>query len=304
LDHFGTIGNLKWGNKNKNSMQIIGKLGPVEVGDNVGTRLMAVMNLSPSSFFRGSIKKTKAEIQSHLELVIHTGADFIDVGAISSAPTFLYEKREFISIVTEIERFSSFFNVYKEMSAEIPISVDTQSSKVAEYALSQGAMIINDISGFKSDPKLADVISNHSASAIVMACRRNPGDVFLIDDVLEELKNSIHLGIQAGIEKSRITIDPGLGGWVPQRQIENDYKLIKHLIKLRELKHCILVGISRKSFIGKVLNVPPEERLWGSLAATTIAVLNGTHIIRTHDVKPTRDVCLITDYMKKILKDQ
>jgi len=281
-------------------MQIIGKLGSIDVGDNVGTRLMAVMNLSPTSFFKGSIRKSEFEIQSYLDQVINTGADFIDVGAISSAPTFLYEKREYVSITTEIERLSSFFNVYKEMNAEIPISVDTQSSKVAEYALSQGAMIINDISGFKSDPNIVDVISNYSASAIVMACHKVPGDVFIIEDVLEELKNSILLGVNAGIEKSRITIDPGLGSWVPQRQIDNDYKLIKNLSKLRELEHCILVGISRKSFIGKVLNVSPEERLWGSLAATTIAILNGTHIIRTHDVKPTRDVCLITDYLKKI----
>ncbi|MFX0122243.1 MAG: dihydropteroate synthase [Candidatus Hodarchaeota archaeon] len=284
-------------------MQIIGRLGSIEVGDNVRTRLMAVMNLSPSSFFKGSIKKSEVEIQSHIEQVTEADADFIDVGAISSAPTFLYNRREFISISTEIERLSSFFNVYKEIGADIPISVDTQSSITAEYALSQGAMIINDISGFKSDPKLTDVISEHSASAIVMACRQIPGDVFLIKEVLEELEKSICLGVNAGIEKSNITIDPGLGGWVPQRQIDNDYKLINHLTKLRELGQCILVGISRKSFIGKILNVPPEERLWGSLAVTTLAILNGAHIIRTHDVKPTRDVCLITDYMKKYIKE-
>ena len=284
-------------------MQIIGKLGSIDVGDNVRTRLMAVMNLSPTSFYKGSFRKTENEIQSYLEQVIDTGADFLDVGAISSAPTFLYEKREFASITTEIERFSFFFNVYKEMGAEIPISIDTQSSKVADYCLTQGAMIINDISGFKSDPKIVDVISNHSASAIVMACRQIPGDVFTIKNVLEELKHSIILGVNAGIEKSRVVVDPGLGGWVPQRQIDDDYKLIKHLSKLRELEQCILVGISRKSFIGKVLNVSPEKRLWGSLAATTVAILNGTHIIRTHDVKPTRDVCLITDYLKKILED-
>lgn len=286
-------------------MQIIGKLGSIEVGDNVGTRLMAVMNLSPTSFFKGSIKKSEVEIQSHLERVIDAGADFIDVGAISSAPTFLYDKREFISITTEIERLSPFFNVYKEIGTNIPVSVDTQSSITAEYALSQGAMIINDISGFKSDPKLKDVVSEYSASAIVMTCRQVPGDVFLIKEVFDELEISIRLGVDAGIEKSRITIDPGLGGWVPQRHIENDYRLIKNLKMLGELGHCILVGISRKSFIGKILNVPPEERLWGSLAATTIAILNGTHIIRTHDVKSTRDVCLITDYMKKyIIEDQ
>lgn len=281
-------------------MRIVGKLGSIEVGDNVGTRIMAVMNLSPTSFFKGSVKKSEEEIQSHIERVIDTGADFIDVGAISSAPTFLYDKREFISTLTEIERLSSFFNIYKDMGAEIPVSVDTQSAQTAEYALSQGAMIINDISGFKSDPKLVDIIYEHSASAIVMACHQAPGDVFFITEVIDELKKSIHLGVNAGIEESRITIDPGLGGWVPQRQIEDDYRLIKELSKLRELRHCILVGISRKSFIGKILNATPEERLWGSLAATTIAILNGTHIIRTHDVKPTKDVCVITDYIRKL----
>ncbi|MFX0209224.1 MAG: dihydropteroate synthase [Candidatus Hodarchaeota archaeon] len=283
-------------------MHINGLLGNIEVGDHVGTRLMAIMNLSPTSFFKGSIKQSENEIQSHLEQVIEEGADFIDVGAISSAPSFLYNGNEKVSESTEIDRLSYFFKVYNEMGLNFPISVDTQSSITADYALSQGTTIINDISGFKSDPKLPYVVSEYSASAIIMACRRVPGDVFSIQEVLIELDNSIHLGINAGIEKSKIIIDPGLGSWVPKRQIENDYKLIINLAKLRELKHCVLVGISRKSFIGKILNLPPERRLWGSLAATTVAILNGAHIIRTHDVKATKDVCLITDYIKNFQK--
>ncbi len=284
---------------------IKGKLGKIEVGDHVETRLMAIMNLSPTSFFKGSVKRSEVEIKSHLEQVIEECADFIDVGAISSAPAFLYNGKEDISESTEIDRLSYFFKVYKEMGVDLPISVDTQSSITADYALSQGAMIINDISGFKSDHKLPFVISEFSASAIIMACRRVPGDVFLIPEVFTELDNSLNLGIKAGIEKSRMIIDPGLGSWVPQRQTENDYRLINHLSKLRELTHCILVGISRKSFIGEILNVPPEKRLWGSLAATTIAVLNGAHIIRTHDVEATRDICMITNHMKKLFrKDQ
>ena len=284
-------------------MFIQGKLGKIEVGDNINTRIMGITNLSPTSFFKESIKLSEIEIKSQLDQMIEDGVDFIDVGAISSAPTFLYNGKEEISKLTEIDRLSPFFEVYKEMGENIPISVDTQSSKTADYALSQGATIINDISGFKSDPKLPYVVSEYSASAIIMACHRVPGDVFSIREVLTELKKSLNLGIKAGIEISRMTIDPGIGSWVPQRQIENDYKLINNLMKFRELKHCILVGISRKSFIGKILNVPPEKRLWGSLAATTIAILNGAHIIRTHDVRPTKDVCLITDYMKKLVEN-
>lgn len=284
---------------------IKGNLGKIEVGDHVKTRLMAIMNLSPTSFFKGSVTRSEVEIQSHLELIIEECADFIDVGAISSAPAFLYNGIEDISESTEIDRLSYFFKVYKEMGVDLPISVDTQSSITADYALSQGAMIINDISGFKSDHKLPFVISEYSASAIIMACRRVPGDVFSIPEVFSELENSLNLGIKAGIEKSRMIIDPGLGSWVPQRKAESDYRLINHLTKLRELAHCILVGISRKSFIGEILNVPPEKRLWGSLAATTIAVLNGAHIIRTHDVEATRDICMITNHMKKLFrKDQ
>ncbi len=283
-------------------MHIKGQLGNIEVGDCVRTRLMAVMNLSPTSFFKGSIKQSEVEIQSHLELLIDEGADFIDVGAISSAPAFLYKRKEKVSKSTEIDRLSYFFKVYKEIGSNLPVSVDTQSSITADYALSQGATIINDISGFKSDPKLPHVVSEYSASVIIMACRRVPGDVFLMREVFTELNNSIEIGINAGIEKSRITIDPGLGSWVPKRQIENDYKLILNLAKLRELKHCILVGISRKSFIGQILGLPPEKRLWGSLAATTVAILNGAHIIRTHDIRATKDVCLITDYIKNFQK--
>ncbi|MFX1286170.1 MAG: dihydropteroate synthase [Promethearchaeota archaeon] len=283
-------------------MLIKGRLGNIEVGDRVRTHLMAIINLSPSSFFKGSIKQSEDEIRFYLEHIIEGGADFIDIGAISSAPAFLYKGKEKVSESTEIDRLSYFFKVYNEMGLNIPISVDTQSSITAEYALSQGTTIINDISGFKSDPKLPYVVSEYSASAIVMACRRVPGDVFSIKEVLIELGNSIQLGVNAGIEKSRIIIDPGLGSWVTTRQTENDYKLIVNLAKLRELKHCILVGISRKSFIGKILNVPPEKRLWGSLAATTVAILNGAHIIRTHDIKATKDVCLITDYIKNFQK--
>ncbi|MFX0174057.1 MAG: dihydropteroate synthase [Candidatus Hodarchaeota archaeon] len=279
---------------------IKGKLGEKSVGDNESTRVMGVINLSPGSFFKGSVKTTILEIQLQLEKIVEEGADFIDVGAKSSAPNFIYDSKDEISESTERNRLSHFFNIYHDMGIDTPVSVDTQSAKIADFALSREATIINDISGFKSDPHLPSVISDHSASAIIMSCRNKPGDVFLIPEIIIELKKSLILGINAGIEKKRIVIDPGIGSWVPQRQIDNDYSIIANLLKLRKLKQCILIGISRKSFIGKILNVPPEKRLWGSLAATSIAVLNGVHVIRTHDVRETKDACIITDFIKKI----
>jgi dihydropteroate synthase len=291
-------------------MEISGKLGRITVGDNVKTRIMGIINLSPTSFFKGSIKQSNKEIESQLLSIADSNANFIDVGTISSAPVFLYKQQEEISTKIEIQRLTNFFSVYNNLGLNIDISVDTQSSKTANYALSQGASIINDVSGFKSDPDLPRIISEYNGSAIVMSCRKKPGDIFSIDDIITELNISRNLGVRAGIKKSDIIIDPGLGGWVPQREAKDDYVIIKHLAQIRQLSQCILVGISRKSFIGKILSisqdrdVPPEERLWGSLAATTVAILNGAHIIRTHDVQETADVCLITDYLKKIIEKE
>ncbi|MFX0184111.1 MAG: dihydropteroate synthase [Candidatus Hodarchaeota archaeon] len=281
-------------------MLIKGKLGEIPVGDTESTRVMGIINLSPGSFYKGSVKTTLSEIRLQLEKIVKEGADFVDVGAISSAPVFIYNDKDKISKSTELKRLSFFFKIFHEIGIDIPISVDTQSAKIADYALSKGATIINDISGFKSDSRLPSVISDHDASAIIMSCHHKPGDVFSIPDIKIELKKSLDLGINAGIKKDRIIIDPGIGGWVPHRQVEDDYLIINNLRKFRELKQCILLGISRKSFIGKILNVPPDKRLWGSLAATSIAVLNGVHVVRTHDVRETKDACIIVDFIKKV----
>ncbi|MHA2223671.1 MAG: dihydropteroate synthase [Candidatus Hodarchaeales archaeon] len=286
-------------------LRIIGELAGIKVGDQIDTRIMGIINLSPTSFYYRSIKQSKMEIRTYFEQIIEEGADFIDVGAVSSAPSFLYDRDEDISSPsTEINRLSIFFKEYSEVGIDLPVSIDTQSAKIANFALSKGARIINDISGFKKDSKLAKMIADYDASAIVMACRKKPGDVFSIKEIISELRKSLEIGLDAGILGKKMVIDPGLGGWVPEKQIENDYQIINHLEKIRELNHAILLGISRKSFIGKVLNMPPEKRLWGSLAVTAIAVMNGAHVIRTHDVRSTKDVCLITDFMRKLNKNK
>ncbi len=285
-------------------MRIKGQIGEISYGDGYKTLIMGVLNLSPASFYRGSITESSNTIQKKIIEFMTEKADIIDVGAISSAPSFIYDSVEDFSESKEIERLRKFFESIKEIGSQIPISVDTQSHKTAEFALNSGASMINDISGLKADVMMAKTISEFNASVTIMACQSQPGDVFEITDILIELQKSIDLALDAGISRKNIVIDPGLGGWIPERKTENDYLIIQQLDKLRKLNQPILVGISRKSFIGSIIEKKPNNRLWGSLAATSIAINNGAHIIRTHDVKETRDTCLIIDYMKSLIEKE
>ncbi len=279
---------------------INGELGGLKLGDNYDPIIIGVINLSPTSFYKGSVNENSDAIKNKINQLIKEGVDIIDVGAISSAPSFLYKESEVISVETEIKRLGTFFKAIEDINISVPISVDTQSHKTAQFALENGVTIINDISGLKVDTNMANTISNSNASVILMACRDRPGDVFKPLEIIVELEKSIELGVSAGIPRSNIIIDPGLGSWTSQRNEYDDYTIINQLEELRVMNQCILVGISRKSFIGAILEVPPEERLWGSLAATSIAIMNGAHTVRTHDVRATKDACLVANYIKKL----
>jgi len=279
---------------------IQGELGGLKLGDNFDPIIIGVINLSPTSFYKGSVNEKLDTIKIRVNQLIEEGVDIIDVGAVSSAPAFLYKVSEVSSTEKEIKRFATFFKAIEDINVSVPISVDTQSHKTAQFVLESGAKIINDISGLKTDTKLASIISSNNASAILMACRDQPGDIFKLPEIIVELEKSIELGVSAGIPRSNIIIDPGLGSWISQRTEQDDYTIINQLDELRILAQCILVGISRKSFIGAILEVPPEKRLWGSLAATSIAIIRGAHTVRTHDVRATKDACLIANRIKKL----
>ncbi len=284
-----------------NSENIIeGELGGLKLGDNYDCLIIGVINLSPTSFYKGSVRENSEAIKRGVYQLIDEGADIIDVGAVSSAPTFLYKELEMSTVDKEISRLDTFFKAIEDQNISVPISVDTQSHKTAEFALENGAKIINDISGLKADGNMVNTIANHKASTIVMTCRNQPGDVFKLPEIIVELEKSIKLGVSAGIPRKNIIIDPGLGSWTSQRKELDDYTIINQLDDLRILTQCILVGISRKSFIGAILDVPPEKRLWGSLAATSIAIIRGTHTVRTHDVRATKDACLVANRIKKL----
>ncbi|MFX1450432.1 MAG: dihydropteroate synthase [Promethearchaeota archaeon] len=259
-------------------ISINSKIVNITIGDNYPVRTMGIINLSKESFYKGSVV-TADNLINTVRLMEEEGADFLDVGARSTAPGV-----EPISIKEEEERLLPILKRILDIT-HCPISIDTQYSSVAEKALTLGAHIINDISGLKTDSKLVGIISNYDCPVILMATKKVPGDCHTIPEIVKELKISIEIAKNNGINPNNIIIDPGIGKWVNSKTYEYNLQIIKSLESLRTLQKLILVGISRKSFIGDVLNLPdPANRLNGSLAATVIAVYNGAHLIRTHDV--------------------
>jgi dihydropteroate synthase len=269
----------------------------LEIGINVPVRLMGVLNLSPESFYRGSIVQTYESTKARMLRFIDDGAEILDLGPKSTAPIDIYGQPNYISSKEEIERLKIPLEVYNDLNSKVLLSIDTQSSEVAEYGLSMGAHIINDISGFK-DKKILDFIHSYNAGAVIMPAKEKPGDIFRVTEIKRSLQDSLKLAEMKGINPSKIILDPGIGGWVPERKPDDDYNILKQLEKIRIDSLPILVAISRKSFIGATLSAPPEERLHGSIAATAISVVNGANIIRTHDVRATKDAIRIAEKLR------
>ncbi|MHA1379784.1 MAG: dihydropteroate synthase [Candidatus Helarchaeota archaeon] len=270
------------------------KIINLRVGDSYPVRTVGIINLSKESFYKSSIVTSK-NLSKQVELMVDEGAEILDIGARSTAPGVAP-----ISIEEEKKRLIPALKKVLDMTNCI-ISIDTQYSTIADNALSIGAHIINDISGFQTDPNMVKVISNHDCPVILMATNKIPGDCCTISEIFHALKNSIDTAIKNEIDDKNIIIDPGVGRWIDSKTYEYNLDILNNLESFRSLKKIILVGISRKSFIGDVLNIPnPSDRLNGSLASTVIAVYNGAHIIRTHDVKAQIEMVK----MAKTLRDR
>jgi len=260
------------------------------VGDRfypVGNRtyVMGILNLTPDSFYRGSrINSTEQALETAVQMEAE-GADFIDLGGESSRPGAdpLPLEEELKRVVPVVERLTK--------TVKIPVSVDTYKSEVAAQALQSGAKIINDISGLHFDSRLPEIIAHHQATAILMHIKGTPRNmqddpryVNLIDEILDYLQKSARQATDAGLEKERIILDPGIGFG---KIVADNYTILRYLTEFKSLGYPILIGPSRKSFIGKVLDLPPEERLEGTLAAIAVGVQNGADVVRVHDVKAT-----------------
>ena len=256
-------------------------VGGLQVGPKHPVRVMGVINLSPESFYRGSIAESTHEFQMMLERLVSEGADVIDIGGASTAPKNVYT----ISDITrdeEIRRVSMALGSVDDVKT--PISIDTTSSAVAEVALNLGASIVNDISGLKADSKMAELVAERDVTVILMAnCTTPCGSV---QKSLDSLRISLEKAKDSGIDSDKIIIDPGIGFGKPP---EVDFAILNNLDQFVKLGPPLLVGVSRKAFIGHLLEQEdPEDRLLGSIAATSIAVMNGASMIRAHDVKEAR----------------
>lgn len=256
------------------------------------TIIMGVLNVTPDSFSDGGNFLAPGDAISRAQQMIEEGADIIDIGGESSRPGS--------EPVSEAEELNRIMPVLDALSAaEIPISVDTYKAKVAEKALAKGAAIINDISGLNFDTDLANVVAEHNASIILMHTLDKPKTMqknIYYDDVIEDihkyLESSIETAVNAGISEENIVIDPGIGFG---KTIEHNLEIIKRLKEFSDLNKPILIGTSRKSFIGKILDLPVEDRLEGTLATLAVSIMNGAKILRVHDVKESKRVAMMID---------
>jgi dihydropteroate synthase len=279
-------------------------LGNVGVGGKNPVRIMGILNTSPESFYKKSIKITKQQITNTIKQMEIDGADFIDVGGMSTAPYLSTSVSEKI----ESQRILSAIHIIQNVS-NLPISVDTCRANVAKSALEHGIEIINDISGLKYDDKMIDVIREYRPSLILCAfdSKTVVGD---IQSTKNLLKDSLKIAKIAGIPSSKIVLDPAIGFFrktgkgsfftkIKSDWLERDLSVIQNLKSIKQ-QYPIMISVSNKSFIGKLLgkeNV--SDRLFGSLAAEVVSVLNGADIIRTHNVAETKDAITIAVKLSK-----
>lgn len=254
------------------------QLDGMEIGGGAEVRVMGVLNVSSESFYNNSVASEDKEIISLVKNMEEAGADIIDVGGASSAPTSIYGTEK-ISIEMEMQRIDHAMEIL-DLCTDLPVSVDTTSASVAELALEKGASMVNDISGLKEDADMASLVAQYGVPVILMAhCSRGCTDV---NSSTRALRESLNIAADAGIDRKKIIIDPGIGFGKPANV---DFAIIKNLHQFLEIGQPLLIGVSRKAFLGSLLNQPePANRLTGTIAATAIAVSKGADIIRAHDV--------------------
>ena len=250
------------------------------------TYVMGIINLTPDSFSGDGLG---ADVESAVELALRfqeEGADILDIGAESTRPG--HEK---ISIDEELNRLMpSLEAVAKRVN--IPISVDTYKAEVAKRAVNAGAVIINDIWGLKAESDLAQVAADTGAGMVLMHNQTGTNYVNLIPDIVSSLRDSVGTALEAGVPRENIIVDPGIGfGKNPDQNLV----ILNRLNQLTEIGCPVLTGTSRKSTLGLLLDLPPDERVEGTAATVSLSIVRGTDIVRVHDVKEMVRICRVTD---------
>lgn len=274
------------------------RFGDIEYDLRERTYIMGVLNITPDSFSDGGkyfdSKVNLDRVVADAVRMENDGADFLDIGGESTRPG-----AENVSLDEELERVTPVISSLKG-KVSIPLSIDTYKSEVAEEALKAGAVIVNDISGFRFDEKMPEVTARHNASCILMHIKGTPKDMQKdpqYDDVVQEvydyLAESVRMAEDAGIKQ--IITDVGIGFG---KSLEHNLTLIKYLGRFKELSYPILMGLSRKSFIDKIFPTPVDERLEGTIAANAISIANGANIIRVHDVLENKRAARVADRLR------
>lgn len=272
------------------------------------TLIMGILNVTPDSFSDGGKFLERERAVEHAERLLQQGADIIDIGGESTRPGARVEgtvpgEKPAVSAEEELKRVIPAITELKKKHPASVVSVDTYKAEVARAAVHAGAEIVNDVSGFRWDPEMVSTIADLRCGAVLMHMRGRPDEwrklpplVDAISLVKRELKEWSEKALAAGIDRQKIALDPGFGFG---KSFDENYPLIVHLEELHGLGFPLLVGASRKSFIGRTLggekNVSPEDRLYGTLASETALILKGAHIVRTHDVKASAEAARVAD---------
>jgi dihydropteroate synthase len=263
----------------------------IEIGRR--TLVMGIINVTPDSFSGDGLAGNVDAAVALARSMVEDGADLLDVGGESTRPGAqpVPEEVERARVVPVVAAIAA--------SLDVPISVDTRKPSVAEAALQAGAHLINDVAGLQRDPAMGAVVAAHGAAVILMHSPGEPWDVpwparyaDVVSEVKDYLAASVELALRAGVQPDQIVVDPGFGFG---KSLADNLALLRRLGELRALGYPVLIGTSRKSTIGRILDLPVEERLEGSLATLPLAIAQGADLVRVHDVRPSVRVVRVAD---------
>ncbi len=266
---------------------------PLEVGKR--TLIMGVVNVTPDSFSDGGELLDPEAAVAHAQRLVEEGADILDIGGESTRPG-----AQPVSVNTELERVIPVIEALAS-HVNVPISIDTSKARVAERALEAGASIINDVTALRGDPAMRAVAAHSGVPVVLMhmkgtprTMQRNPTYADLMGEIVGHLRASMTMAVRAGVSEEQIIVDPGIGFG---KTLGHNLEIMRRLGELRSLGRPILLGTSRKSMIGAILDVPPPQRLFGTAATLAFGIQRGAHILRVHDVRPAVHVARMTDAM-------
>ncbi|MGQ3686141.1 MAG: dihydropteroate synthase [Candidatus Loosdrechtia sp.] len=260
------------------------------------THVMGILNVTPDSFYDGGRYTLVENAVNYARKMVEEGADIIDIGGESTRPG-AYP-------VSETEEIKRVIPVIKELSGQIkkPISIDTYKAKTAEEAVQAGASMINDIGGLCADKKMASVVARMNVPVVIMHKKGTPRTMQkypvrknLLTEIMSYLRKTVSIALDAGIDRNKIILDPGIGfGKTTQHNLE----ILKKLKEFKGMGYPILIGTSRKRFISDILNISVHENLYGTLATLAVAVMNGASVVRVHDVRESVQTVKMCDAIK------